>query len=128
LTVAVVARFQLNAGVPIYEFRCRACARRQSLFFRTIAKADAAVCEQCGSADLQRLISRFAVVRTVAQVHEQSGDPRGPADMDYFSDPRNIGRYTEERAAAMGIDLPGEVRDMIDAARDGALPDPVADL
>jgi hypothetical protein len=42
--------------------------------------------------------------------------------MEYYSDPRNIGRHVEEGFARYGIDMPQSVRDRIDAAREGELP------
>jgi putative FmdB family regulatory protein len=52
--------------MPIYEFRCNACEARLSRLVRSIG-ADAAgaagVCDRCGSADLQRLVSRVAILR-----------------------------------------------------------------
>ena len=50
----------------------------------------------------------------------------GPAGS--IEDPRQIGRWVEQRFEDYGMDLPEETREMIDAARDGELPDPVNDL
>ncbi|MSQ61341.1 MAG: zinc ribbon domain-containing protein [Dehalococcoidia bacterium] len=47
--------------MPIYEYRCNDCGGTSSLFFRTVAAAAggvAAACEHCGSATVERLISR----------------------------------------------------------------------
>ena len=49
--------------MPIYEFRCNACGRRVSLFFRSMSSDATGVCDKCGSSDLSRLVSRVAVVR-----------------------------------------------------------------
>lgn len=45
--------------MPIYEYRCRACDRRFEAV--VLPKSDPASCPGCGSADLARLISQFAV-------------------------------------------------------------------
>lgn len=110
-----------NGVMPLYEFRCRACGLRQTRLFQTFEASQAATCSGCGAGSMTRLVSRFSVGHSVSQIHERTsaGD---------FSDPRNIGRFAEERAAAMGVELPSEVRTMIDAARDGDLPAPVKDL
>jgi hypothetical protein len=50
-------------------------------------------------------------------------DPGGSIE-----DPRQIGRWVEKRFQDYGMDVPSETREMIDAARDGELPDPVSDL
>jgi|SRR3954454_5084032 putative FmdB family regulatory protein len=49
--------------MPIYEFRCNACSARISRFVRTIGATDGGACDRCGSTDLNRLISRVAVIR-----------------------------------------------------------------
>ena len=49
--------------MPIYEFRCNACGKRVSLFFRSMSSDATGVCDRCGSPDLSRLVSRVAIVR-----------------------------------------------------------------
>ena len=46
--------------MPIYEYRCNECKATSSLFFRTVAAAEGstAACEHCGSAKVERLVSR----------------------------------------------------------------------
>ncbi len=39
-----------------------------------------------------------------------------------------IGRWAEQRFEEMGVEMPQEAKQMIDAAREGDLPDPVKDL
>ena len=59
---------------------------------------------------------------------EQYGLPDPQAGPDAYKDPRQIGRWAEQRFDEMGIDMPSEARQMIDAARDGELPEPINDL
>ena len=49
--------------MPIYEFRCNACGKRVSLFFRSMSTDATGVCDSCGSTELSRLVSRVAIVR-----------------------------------------------------------------
>ena len=49
--------------MPIYEFRCKSCGARVSLFFRSMQSDATGVCSRCGSADLHRLMSSFRVLR-----------------------------------------------------------------
>ena len=44
--------------MPIYEYRCRACAHTFEALVRT---GDAPACPACGVDDLERLLSLFAV-------------------------------------------------------------------
>jgi len=67
-------------------------------------------------------MSSFTLGKTVASVHQNS--PSGPSSggMDYYRDPRNIGRNVEESFSRYGVDIPKPVRESIDAAREGHLP------
>ena len=49
--------------MPVYEFDCNACKSRVQLFFRSMNPDKTCVCDRCGSADLQRVFSRFNVGR-----------------------------------------------------------------
>lgn len=111
--------------MPIYEFRCRECHRTTSIFVKSISTPVEAACASCGSRDLDRLIGRFGISKTVRDVHAFYDNPNSP---DYYKDPRNIGRWTEEKFAQMGMEMPGKIRDMIDGAREGELPGAVKDL
>jgi len=51
--------------MPIYEYRCPACGHRFSHFYGSIRQAEGSpppVCPNCGNPDVQRLISRVAVL------------------------------------------------------------------
>jgi hypothetical protein len=47
---------------------------------------------------------------------------------DYYKDPRNIGRWVEKKFQDMNMELPSEIQQKIQAAREGELPEPVKDL
>jgi hypothetical protein len=47
---------------------------------------------------------------------------------DYYKDPRNIGRWVEKRFQQMGQELPSQVKEEIQAAREGVMPEPLKDL
>lgn len=51
--------------MPTYEYRCKNCGRKVSLFYKTYKQYDEATptCTHCGSADLSRLISRVAIAK-----------------------------------------------------------------
>mgnify|MGYP001344227862 CR=1 FL=1 len=108
--------------MPIYEYRCRACGKVSSLFTRSIGSPLEAVCCQCQSRDVARLMSSFAMGKTVQSVHENSPTGAGAPPLDYYNDPRNIGRHVEESFSRFGVEMPQSVRDTIKAAREGELP------
>jgi len=111
--------------MPIYEYKCRDCSRLTSQFVRNTSNEVPPACQHCGG-KTARALSRFAYHKSESRVLEQYGDmPRG---VDDYKDPRQIGRWVEKKFDDYGMDLPDEAREMIDAARDGELPDPVKDL
>jgi len=111
--------------MPIYEYKCRACSRLTSQFVRNTANETAPACRHCGG-KTARALSRFAYHKSESRVLEEHGAmPRG---IDDYKDPRQIGRWVEKKFDDYGMELPGEAREMIDAAREGEFPDPVKDL
>ena len=114
--------------MPIYEYRCAGCGAITEAFHRSLAKASPPTCESCGGSDVARAVSRFATPKTESQVLDQYGSPGPGAGPDAYKDPRQIGRWAEERFDQMGVEMPAEAKQMIDAAREGELPAPVKDL
>ena len=114
--------------MPIYEYLCRDCDRRTEVYFRSRRTAKPPLCGHCGGKRTRRALSRFATPLTEQQVRERHGTPAPGAGPDAYRDPRQIGRWAEERIAELGVDMPAEARTMIDAARDGELPQPLKDL
>ena len=114
--------------MPIYEYRCESCDQITEVFHRSLERAVAPACEPCGGAEMERAVSRFATPKTEAQVLDQYGSPGPGAGPDAYRDPRQIGRWAEERFEQMGVEMPSEAKQMIDAAREGELPAPVKDL
>lgn len=114
--------------MPLYDFRCGECGLAQTRLFRSFEASQDAACEACGGKDMERLVAAVAFHRSLSSIHEAAGEPKGPGDMSYYSDPRNIGRNAETAAAKMGYELPNEIRTMIDSARDGELPASIKDV
>ena len=108
--------------MPIYEYLCRNCGQRTSVLTRSISQQVDPTCEHCGGRDLQRLVSSFGVARSVKDVHEASGPPPRFPNLDYYRDPRNIGRNVEEAFQRFGVEMPDSVRESIAAAREGEVP------
>jgi len=113
--------------MPIYEYRCASCQRTAAFFVRRIGDTLSPECPNCGGRELSRVLSGFAYHKSVSTIHEESGGPDS-AGPDYYKDPRNIGRWTEKKFREMGVEMPSQVGEMIQAAREGELPGPVKDL
>jgi putative FmdB family regulatory protein len=113
--------------MPIYEYKCRKCGRLTSVFQRTMgSQSSGGKCKACGSPELERAVSGFAYHRSESSILEDYGAE--PKRLEDYKDPRQIGRWTERKFKEYGVDMPEEAKEMIDAAREGELPDPIKDL
>jgi len=110
--------------MPIYECRCGACRRRSSLFFQTFSTAERAEprCEHCGSADVSRLVSRVAVLKSEESRLDDLSDDAALADVDE-NDPRSIARWARRMGEQLGDDAGDEFREMVDQLEAGEMPD-----
>jgi putative FmdB family regulatory protein len=114
--------------VPIYEFICQNCHRRLSFLVRDISALFVPKCSSCGSTNLSRAVSGFAYHKPLKTVWEESGEPTVHRGEDYYKDPRNIGRWVEKKFQDMGQELPSQIQEKIQSAREGMLPEPLKDL
>jgi putative FmdB family regulatory protein len=114
--------------MPIYEFTCQNCRRKLSFLVRDTSAAFVPQCSFCGSPRLSRAISGFAYHKSLSTVWEDSGEATMHPSPDYYRDPRNIGRWAERKFQNMGEELPPQIQEQIQAAREGVLPEPLKDL
>jgi len=112
--------------MPIYEFKCEDCGRLSSVFVKSMSSELLAACKHCGGQRLSRAVSRFAYHKSEQTILEEYGaEPKRPED---YRDPRQIGRWVERKFQEYGMEVPEQAREMIDAAREGELPEPLKDL
>ncbi len=114
--------------MPIYEYLCSKCQSRFTVLVRSWTETAEAVCPRCGERRAERIMSAFAYHKSMQTIHEEAGEPSTVSSPDFYRDPRNIGRWTEKKFKEIGMNVPPEVRQEIDAARDGQLPDSLADV
>ncbi len=114
--------------MPIYEYRCNDCRKLTNVFVRSANTPPQPVCDHCQGTSLERAMSRFAYHRSEQTIIDDYGSPGLDARPEDYKDPRQIGRWVEQRFDDYGMELPPEARDMIDAAREGEFPEPVRDL
>jgi len=105
-----------DCRVPIYEYECRGCRRRVSILVRSLSAGAAPRCPRCDSAELHRIMSRFATVKSEDARLESLSDPSQYGDLDE-NDPRSVARFMKRMGDEMGEDL-GED---LDAAMDEAM-------
>ncbi len=97
--------------MPIYEYLCKDCRRRVSLLVRSISNPPTPVCPRCGGKKLDRLMSRFARVKSEEARLEALADPTSFGDLDE-NDPASVARWAKKMGKEMGEDL-GEDFDQV---------------
>ena len=107
--------------MPIYEYRCRGCRRRVSIFQRSMNTGDNIACPVCGNRDLERLISRVAVLRSEESRLEDLASGAGLADLEE-NDPRSVARWARRMGREMGEDLGPEFDEMVEQMEAGEMP------
>lgn len=112
--------------MPIYEYRCGNCKRRVSIFFRSFADIDkGAPCPNCGSANLTRLVSRVATVKSEDARMEALSDPSAFGDVDE-NDPKSMARFMRKMGNQVGgEDLGPEFNEMVDRLEAGENPEEI---
>ncbi len=92
--------------MPIYEYRCRSCRKRFSVLVGVVAGASGTVCPACGSEEADRLVSRFARLRSEDDAIESMLDPSKLGDIE--NDPKAMRRFVKDMSAEMGEDMTDE--------------------
>ena len=114
------ARYTAHA-MPIYEYRCRACRKRSSVFVRSMSTAVKARCEHCDSTKLNRLVSRVVAPRSAGDSLD-SFDESMLADVDE-NDPRSVARFARRMRDEMGDELGPDFDQAIEQMEAGEMPD-----
>jgi putative FmdB family regulatory protein len=100
--------------MPIYEYRCRDCRKKVTvLTLRVSAKPDSC-CDHCGSRQLDRILSRFAMPRSEETRLDALSDPSNLNDVDE-NNPRSMARFMRKMGREMGDDFGGDdFNEMVD--------------
>ena len=108
--------------MPIYEYWRQGCGEVTSFFLRAIGDALTPICGPCRSANMQRQMSSFAMGRSGGGARGGSSSGSESTGLEYYRDPRNIGRNVEESFSRHGLYVPESVRETINSARACKLP------
>ena len=101
--------------MPTYEFRCRKCRKRSSVFLLSYKEQHTHKCPHCGSVDLTRIMSRFATVKSEDARLESLADPASMGDLDE-NDPASMARWMKRMGNNMGEDLGEDFDEAADEA------------
>ena len=89
--------------MPIFEYECNKCNRKNTILILK-REEDEAVCGFCGSRDLSRVMSRFAMVKSDEQRLESLADPSMLSGLDE-KDPSSIAKWMKKVGKEMGEDI-----------------------
>ena len=106
--------------MPIYEYRCRKCHRRVSILIRSYEAAESAKpkCTFCGHKQLERLVSRVAVVKSEEARLDSLADDASLGDLDE-NDPKSMARWMRKMSSEAGEDMGEEFDEAIDRMESG---------
>lgn len=90
--------------MPIYEFRCRACRKKTTALVLSRERVSEVRCGHCGSADLEKLWSRFAAPKSEDARLDALTDDSSLAGVDE-NDPASMARLMKKMGEATGEDL-----------------------
>jgi putative FmdB family regulatory protein len=104
--------------MPIYEYRCGGCRRKVSILTLRVSEAVDPICEHCGSRDLTRLMSRFALVRSEESRLDDLSDPSSLSGLDE-NDPKSMARWMRRMGKELGEDAGDDFDEMVDEMEAG---------
>lgn len=90
--------------MPIYEYRCEKCKKVSSFLLLRTTEEIEPYCKSCGAKEVQRLISRVAVIKSEERRMESLLDPSKFSDLDE-NDPRSIERVMKRMGRELGDEL-----------------------
>jgi putative FmdB family regulatory protein len=101
--------------MPIYEYSCADCAKRSTFVTLSVRSAFEPRCQACGSANVKKLVSRVAVLRSEESRTESLADPARLGGFD-GNDPGSVARWMKTMGREMGEDLGDDFEGEIDRA------------
>ncbi len=106
--------------MPIYEYRCRACRRESSFLVLSLENPPELVCRHCGGRELEKLVSRIAILRSDESRLERLADSADMAGIDE-NDPRSVSRWMKKMGREMGDETGGDFDRSLDEAMEGGV-------
>jgi putative FmdB family regulatory protein len=111
--------------MPIYEFTCGGCGKKVEIFRRSASSTAPFTCPACGSDELNRLVSRFAVHRSVSEL--ASADEEQYIEGLESGDPRAMAAFARHMAAESGEPMDAEMQQMVAEMETGHMPEGMDD-
>lgn len=99
--------------MPIYEYLCASCNGRFQKLVTGFSTPANLACPRCGSADVRKAVSRFAVMQSEEARLESLADPGALGGLDE-NDPASVARWAKKMGKEMGEDLGEDWDQMVD--------------
>ena len=99
--------------MPIYEFECLDCHRKTTALVMVRERVNEVRCKKCGSANLEKLFSRFAMPKSEEARLESLADPSAMGGIDE-NDPASVARFMKKMGREMGEDLGEDIDQAIE--------------
>jgi putative FmdB family regulatory protein len=111
--------------MPTYEYRCQDCRKRAAVYQTYEEYGSTPVhCPHCGSANLQRLISRVRVARSEDSRLDSLADPSDWGNVDE-DDPRALAQMMRKMGSELGEETPPEFDEVVGRLESGESPDEI---
>ena len=107
--------------MPIYEYRCNNCQRRVEVFVQGFSSPPSPTCTRCGSKNLDRIFSKFAVRKSKSDksvyddILSDSKLTRGLM----HNDPRALAEWSRKMSRAADEDVTPETEELMDRMEAG---------
>jgi len=98
--------------MPIYEFICEKCGKKQS-FLLLAGRNGELKCKYCGNLHLKRIISKVKVRLSEETRLEKLADPSRWSDFDE-SDPKSMAKFMKKLGSEVGEDLGENFDEMVE--------------
>ncbi len=111
--------------MPVYEYNCKGCKRKVSVYVKRFEDASSAICPKCGSKDMQRLFSTFSVKKTYMDIYEDILSDRQLEKGLMRGDPKAMSAWN--RKMTMGMEdntIAPEYEEMVERMDKGEFPAP----
>ena len=102
--------------MPIYEYVCLDCKKRSEIITFRVSESVTPSCRHCGSARMEKAVSRVRVRLSEETRMERMADPSRLGGLDE-NDPKSMARWMKSMGREMGEDFGGEdIDQMVDEA------------
>ena len=113
--------------MPVYEYHCKKCRRKVSLFVKGFVEPPGPLCPICGSPDIVRLFSTFSMGRSFEDDYEDIlSDTRLVKGLEN-NDPRALAEWGKRMTRSMDDDGSSpEYEEMMQNLEKGRMPEEVS--